>query len=88
MATHSSIFASRSPWTEKRGGLKSMGMQEELDNPESLSTHIQKPTERFSMSPKKKKKKKKSQATLFYGQNSTGSLKNIRLDPSWLRQNS
>ena len=28
MATHSSILAWRIPWTEKPGGLKSMGSQE------------------------------------------------------------
>jgi len=28
MATHSSIFVWRIPWTEKPGGLKSMGSQE------------------------------------------------------------
>ena len=27
MATHSSILAWRSPWTEERGGLQSMGSQ-------------------------------------------------------------
>ena len=27
MATHSSIFARRIPWTEKPGGLQSMGLQ-------------------------------------------------------------
>ena len=27
MATHSSILARRTPWTEKPGGLKSMGLQ-------------------------------------------------------------
>ena len=27
MATHSSIFAWRIPWTEKPGGLQSMGLQ-------------------------------------------------------------
>ena len=27
MATHSSILAWRSPWTEERGGLSSMGFQ-------------------------------------------------------------
>ena len=28
MATHSSIFAWRIPWTEEPGGLQSMGLQE------------------------------------------------------------
>ena len=28
MATHSSILAWRIPWTEERGGLQSMGLQE------------------------------------------------------------
>ena len=28
MATHSSILAQRIPWTEKPGGLQSMGLQE------------------------------------------------------------
>ena len=28
MATHSSILAWRSPWTEEPGGLQSMGLQE------------------------------------------------------------
>ena len=28
MATHSSIFAWESPWSEKPGGLQSMGLQE------------------------------------------------------------
>ena len=27
MATHSSILAQRSPWTEEPGGLQSMGLQ-------------------------------------------------------------
>jgi len=27
MATHSSILAWRTPWTEERGGLQSMGLQ-------------------------------------------------------------
>jgi len=27
MATHSSIFAWRTPWTEEPGGLQSMGLQ-------------------------------------------------------------
>jgi len=27
MATHSSIFAWRTPWTEKSGGLQSIGLQ-------------------------------------------------------------
>ena len=27
MATHSSIFAWKSPWTEESGGIKSMGSQ-------------------------------------------------------------
>ena len=33
MATHSSIFAWRIPWTEETGGLQSMGLQE-LDTTE------------------------------------------------------
>ena len=28
MSTHSSILAGRTPWTEKPGGLQSMGLQE------------------------------------------------------------
>ena len=27
MATHSNIFARRTPWTEEPGGLRSMGLQ-------------------------------------------------------------
>ena len=38
MATHSSIFAWRIPWTEEPDGLQSMGSQE-LDMPERLSRH-------------------------------------------------
>ena len=37
MATHSSIFAWRIPWTEDPGRLQSMGLQE-LDTTEGLST--------------------------------------------------
>ena len=37
MATHSSILAQEIPWTEKPGGLQSMGL-EELDTTEQLST--------------------------------------------------
>ena len=40
MATHSSIFAWRIPWTEEPGRLQSMGSQES-DRTE-LSTHTQK----------------------------------------------
>ena len=39
MATHSSILAWRIPWTEKPGGLQSMGLQE-LDTTERLSTQV------------------------------------------------
>ena len=39
MATHSSILAWRIPWTEKPGGLQSMGSQE-LDMTEHTHTHI------------------------------------------------
>ena len=38
MATHSSIFAWRIPWTEDPGRLQSMGLQE-LNVTEQLSTH-------------------------------------------------
>ena len=31
MATQSSIFARKIPWTEEPGGLQSMGLQKELD---------------------------------------------------------
>ena len=41
MATHSSIFAWKSPWTEELGGLQSMGYKE-LDTTERLSTHTHK----------------------------------------------
>ena len=37
MATHSSILPWESPWTEKPGGLQSMG-HKELDMTEQLST--------------------------------------------------
>ena len=37
MATHSSILAWKIPWTEKPGGLQSMGSQE-LDTTERTST--------------------------------------------------
>ena len=37
MATHSSILAQKIPWTEKPGGLQSMGLQR-LDRTEQLST--------------------------------------------------
>ena len=30
MATHSGVFAQRIPWTEKPGGLQSMGLQSEV----------------------------------------------------------
>ena len=39
MATYSSILAWRVPWTEKPGGLHSMGSQES-DTTEQLSTHM------------------------------------------------
>ena len=38
MATHSSILAWESPWTEEPGGLQSMG-RKESDTTEWLSTH-------------------------------------------------
>ena len=38
MAIHSSILAGRIPWTEKPGGLQSMGSQE-LDMTEYTHTH-------------------------------------------------
>ena len=38
MATHSSILAWRSPWTEDPDGLQSLGCKE-LDMTERLSTH-------------------------------------------------
>ena len=38
MATHSSILAWKIPWTEKPGGLQSMGSQE-LDPIEQLNHH-------------------------------------------------
>ena len=37
MATHSSIFAWRIPWTEKPGGLQSMGLQRDERD---WATHI------------------------------------------------
>ena len=37
MATHSTILAWRIPWTEKPGGLKSMGGHKELDMTEQLT---------------------------------------------------
>ena len=37
MATHSSIFAWRIPWTEKPGGLQSMGFCKEQDTNEQLT---------------------------------------------------
>ena len=56
MATDSSSIAWRIPWTEEPSGLQSMGLQES-DNPEWLSTHIQKSTERgFPCLLKKEKK--------------------------------
>ena len=39
MATHSSILAWRVPWTEKPGGLQSLGFNKELDTTERL-THF------------------------------------------------
>ena len=39
MATHSSIFAWRIPWTEEPGGLQSMGSQE-LDTAEGLTLSL------------------------------------------------
>ena len=39
MATHSSIFAWKIPWTEEPGGLQSIGCKE-LDTTEQLSTHM------------------------------------------------
>ena len=39
MATHSSIFACRIPWTEEPGGLQSMG-HEELDTTERLTLSL------------------------------------------------
>ena len=41
MATHSSILAWRTPWTEEPGGLQSMGLQRiELDWETSLTLHF------------------------------------------------
>ena len=39
MATHSSFLAWRIPWTEKPGGLQSMGLQKESDTTVQLNTH-------------------------------------------------
>ena len=38
MATHSNILAWKIPWTEKPGGLQSMGSNKELDMPEYACT--------------------------------------------------
>ena len=40
VATHSSILALRTPWTEEPGGLQSMGSHAKSDMPEQL-THTQ-----------------------------------------------
>ena len=40
MATHSSIFAWESPWTEEPGGPQSMGSQR-LSTTEQLNSYIQ-----------------------------------------------
>ena len=37
MAIHSNVLAWEIPWTEKPGGLKSMGLQKESDTTEQLS---------------------------------------------------
>ena len=39
MATHSSILAWGIPWTEKPGGLQSMGLQKESDTTEQLNNN-------------------------------------------------
>ena len=39
MATHSSIFAWKTPWTEEPGGLQSMGSQSQTWL-ERLGTHV------------------------------------------------
>ena len=50
VATHSSIFAGRIPWTEKPGGLQSMGLQSQT----RLSMHAHKPNQvLISLSPLK-----------------------------------
>ena len=36
MATHPSILASETPWTEEPGGLQSMGVAKESDTTERL----------------------------------------------------
>ena len=46
MASHSSILAWRIPWTEKPGGLQSMG-HKESDMTEGLSTHVIKITVKY-----------------------------------------
>ena len=38
MATHSSIFAWRIPWTEEPGGLRSMELQKSWTRPKQLSS--------------------------------------------------
>ena len=42
MATHSTILAWRSPWTEESGGLQSIGSQRVGHKPKQLSTHARK----------------------------------------------
>ena len=39
MATHSSILAWKTPWTEEPGRLQSMGLQKELDMTEQLNSN-------------------------------------------------
>ena len=41
MSTHSSILAWKLPWTERPGGLQSMGFAKKLDMTERLSMHTQ-----------------------------------------------
>ena len=51
MATDSSIFVWKIPWTEKPGGLQSLGSQE-LDTTQRLNQHQQLHTEKQPRSPR------------------------------------
>ena len=51
MATHSSIFVWKIPWTEKTGGLQSLRSQE-LDMTQQLHHHQQLHTEKQPRSPR------------------------------------
>ena len=45
MATHSSILAWKTPWTQEPGGLQSMGVAKELDTTEQRTTGTQRHTD-------------------------------------------